>query len=81
MTDFRPMPSAPTDGTRVLIHTWVWIFRDRAWAKIGSNIVEARFIDGKWEPWTGNDDTRNTLTLDPIEWAERPKTTSIWPYE
>ena len=81
MSSFRPMRTAPEDGTRVLIHTWVHLWAADGWTKVGSEIREGRFRDGKWEPWGGKEGVTSTLTLDPIEWAPRPETTSIWPYE
>lgn len=76
----QPMDTAPTDGTRVLIHTEVYHYSaDRYgvcdWRKIGTQWLEARFTDSKWVEWCGNEKTSSTNTLNPIEWAPRPEVT------
>lgn len=74
----QPMDTAPTDGTRVLIHTEVHHYTRShrvpfsAWRKVGTQWLEARFKDGKWVEWCGNDKTNSTGTLHPIEWAPLP---------
>lgn len=70
----RPMSEAPLDGTRVLLQTKTFAFKNyHEWyVPSGDTWLEALFVDGQWQVWCGNAKTQTTMPLEPLAWCERP---------
>lgn len=70
---FRPMDSAPTDGTVVLLYHHCFWYRSEvvAFVKEGRTIELCRFIEGHWEAYPGVPRMRSTDVIkEPIGWME-----------
>lgn len=70
----RDMATAPQDGTRILVKTQVYHYsRDMHNLKhTGEQWIEARWKDGEWKEWCGDDQTNTTGKLYPIGWMPSP---------
>lgn len=75
MSKAQPMATAPTDGTRILIksNTWHYHHRKMEYVQTGTQWLEARFKDGKFIEWTGNERISTTGSIDPVAWAPVPE--------
>ena len=56
--------SALKDGTRILLHYKTTGYYMGSWLENGDKWEEARWIDGSFEVWAGNEDTRSSDTID-----------------
>lgn len=76
----RAIVTAPTDGTRVLVQAEVQHYVSashrpnafKTWKPVGTKWVEARYCQGRWQPWCGTAASWSTDTLNPLQWKPLP---------
>lgn len=76
----RAIVTAPMDGTRILVQSEVQHYvalYDRpnsfkTWKPVGTQWVEARYHQGRWQEWCGTEATTSTCTLKPPQWKPLP---------
>ena len=79
----QPMDTAPRDGTHILIKYVVTQYTDgngrhrfKDYRPVGHKWAEFWFVDGKFEPWSGCNETRSINGGgEPIGWAPLPQET------
>ena len=75
---WRPMTSAPADGSRVLVKHQPQLFDPRPgkWRYVDTPhtaVCEARFYDRRWQEWCGDALTQSTTTLNVLAWTNVPE--------